>query len=96
MPTVNAASPQTAVVVQTGAAVAIAPLLKESNSFIIKALSGNANKSYVGPSTVTIAAATQGHELSPGESLAVDHRDPSLWFTIGTAPDRVTLTIVKP
>jgi hypothetical protein len=60
--------------------------------FRVKALAGNAGKVYLGDTNV---ATGTGDELAPGESISVDHVDPSLFYVIAaTVTDKISVTAV--
>lgn len=60
--------------------------------FRVKALAANAAKVFIGDVNVTLAA---GDELAAGESIAVDHSDPALFYVIATnVADKISVTAV--
>lgn len=60
--------------------------------FRVKAAAANAGKVYVGDINVS---STTGDELSAGESLSIDHFDPSVFYVIApTVTDKITVTAV--
>jgi hypothetical protein len=60
--------------------------------FRVKALAANAAKVFIGDTNVAVGT---GDELAPGESIAVDHSDPTLWFVIASnAADKISVTAV--
>ncbi|MGZ6852659.1 MAG: hypothetical protein ACXVGB_00585 [Mycobacteriaceae bacterium] len=60
--------------------------------FRVKALAGNAAKVFIGDSNVAVGT---GDELAAGESIAVDHSDPTLFYVIASnAADKISVTAV--
>jgi hypothetical protein len=60
--------------------------------FRVKALTGNAAKVFIGDVNVTTTA---GDELAAGESIAIDHSDPSLFYVIASnAADKISVTAI--
>jgi hypothetical protein len=60
--------------------------------FRVKALAGNTGKVYLGDTNVTAAT---GDELVPGESVSIDHPDPSVFYVIAaTVTDKISVTVV--